>query len=110
MDATAELKWLLLVRGPKAIFWVNLDLESIHIKCFIIDSESPDSKSARCQVVTLGIFELFTFSEKELKNKNKIIKNIILLNEPDLNHCKSIQGDNHVKGNDSFSFLKGFGP
>ena len=47
-----------VVRGPKAIFGVNLALGSI--QCFIvvfIAPESPDSKST----VTLGEIELFMF-------------------------------------------------
>ena len=51
-----------LVWIPKAIFGVNLALGSI--QCFIIVSiapESPNSKSAGCQSVTLGEIELFTF-------------------------------------------------
>ena len=48
-----------IVWGPEAIFGVNLALASI--QCFIvvpIAPESPDSKSARCQAVTLGEIEL----------------------------------------------------
>ena len=51
-----------LVRGPKALFRVNLALASI--QCFFIDSiapESPDSKSAGCKAVTFGEIELFMF-------------------------------------------------
>ena len=56
------LAFYLVVRGPKAIFGVNLALGSI--QCFVLVSiapESPDSKSAECQAVTLGEVELFTF-------------------------------------------------
>ena len=53
---------MVIVRGPKALFRVNLTLASI--QCFIVGSVAPeslDSKSAGCEAVTLGEIELFTF-------------------------------------------------
>ena len=57
-----ENRGIVIVRGPKALFRVNLALASI--QCFIIDSiapGSPASKSARCKAITLWEIELFTF-------------------------------------------------
>ena len=51
-----------LCLGPRGVY-----LALAPIQCFIVDSkapESPDSKSAGYQAVTLGEIELFMFEKK----------------------------------------------